>query len=128
MLQKLNIPVVAPSANPFGKISPTTALHVKQSFNDAELTILDGGRCRVGIESTIVDATNPDSYQILRHGIIDEKTIAETIAIGCSTHKNDIRVPGKLDSHYQPQKLYIILINMKPFPNFVKNVRGLFMS
>ncbi|HAU1152049.1 TPA: threonylcarbamoyl-AMP synthase [Legionella pneumophila] len=124
LLQKLNIPVVAPSANPFGKISPTTALHVKQSFNDAELTILDGGRCRVGIESTIVDATNPDSYQILRHGIIDEKTIAETIAIGCSTHKNDIRVPGKLDSHYQPQKTLYYFDQYETLSQFCQKRKG----
>ncbi|KGP63755.1 translation factor Sua5 [Legionella norrlandica] len=104
LLQQLEVPVVAPSANPFGKISPTTALHVKQSFKDKELTILDGGRCHVGIESTIVDVTNPNLYQILRHGIIDEKIIAETITTDYSTQKNTIRVPGKLDSHYQPDK------------------------
>lgn len=104
LLQKLNMPIVAPSANPFGKVSPTTALHVKQSFQEQELTILDGGRCSIGIESTIVDATNSKSYQILRHGLIDEKAIAAVIPTHYMAQENDIKVPGKLDSHYQPQK------------------------
>jgi L-threonylcarbamoyladenylate synthase len=104
LLQKLDAPVVAPSANPFGKISPTTALHVKQAFPDQELTILDGERCQVGIESTIVNVTQHDHYQILRHGLIDEKAIAAVISTEYSTHENAIRVPGKLESHYQPQK------------------------
>lgn len=104
LLQKLKTPIVAPSANPFGKISPTTALHVKQSFSTEELTILDGGRCSVGIESTIIDATNPQGYQILRHGTIDEQAIAAVISTNYLNQENSIRVPGKLESHYQPQK------------------------
>lgn len=104
LLQKLNTPLVAPSANPFGKVSPTTALHVKQSFKEQELMILDGGRCNIGIESTIVDATNPEGYQILRHGLIDENAIAEVIPTKHLSEKSTVRVPGKLESHYQPQK------------------------
>ncbi|CAM2737908.1 L-threonylcarbamoyladenylate synthase [Legionella worsleiensis] len=104
LLKKLKTPIVAPSANPFGKVSPTTALHVKQSFKDQELLILDGGRCGIGIESTIVDATHSEHYQILRHGLIDEKAIAALIPTRYSAKESDIRVPGKLESHYQPQK------------------------
>jgi L-threonylcarbamoyladenylate synthase len=104
LLNKLNTALVAPSANPFGKISPTTSQHVQQAFHDKELTILDGGRCQIGIESTIVDATDKSHYQILRHGLIDEYSLSEVISINYSSHKNEIRVPGKLDSHYQPQK------------------------
>jgi L-threonylcarbamoyladenylate synthase len=104
LLTQLTIPVVAPSANPFGKISPTTAMHVKQSFSEDDLTILDGGRCCVGIESTIVDATNPQSFQILRHGVIDEQAITAACSRECLHQDNDLRVPGKLDSHYQPKK------------------------
>lgn len=59
LLKQLAMPVVAPSANPFGKVSPS-AEHVAQSFSEQELLILDGGRCTIGIESTIVDATHPD--------------------------------------------------------------------
>ncbi|WP_133136345.1 L-threonylcarbamoyladenylate synthase [Legionella rowbothamii] len=104
LLSKLQVPVVAPSANPFGKVSPTTALHVKESFPEKELTILDGGRCTVGIESTIIDASNPETYQILRHGLIDEHAIARVVTTLSSNQQSTLRVPGKLDSHYQPHK------------------------
>lgn len=118
LLKNLGIPIVAPSANPFGKISPTTALHVKQSFKEQELTILDGGRCNVGIESTIIDATHSDYYQILRHGCIDEQAIAEVISTPCLSKENNIRTPGKLDSHYQPQKTLYYFKNFETLSEF----------
>lgn len=124
LLQKLNVPIVAPSANPFGKISPTTALHVKQSFSDKELTILDGGRCSIGIESTIVDATDPQSYQILRHGLIDEKAIAQVISTHYLTNENSIRIPGALESHYQPQKNLYYFDQYETLSHFCKKRKG----
>jgi L-threonylcarbamoyladenylate synthase len=104
LLEKLGFPLVAPSANPFGKISPTTAEHVQHSFKQAELLILDGGRCQIGIESTIITATNPQGYEILRHGLINEKEIKTILPFKQLKDANSIRVPGKLDSHYQPEK------------------------
>lgn len=104
LLNKLNFPLVAPSANPFGKISPTTAKHVQESFKQETLLILEGGRCQVGIESTIIDATNPETYQILREGIINETDIQRVLPNLSSRTQNQIRVPGKLASHYQPEK------------------------
>ncbi|MFI4918078.1 MAG: L-threonylcarbamoyladenylate synthase [Legionellales bacterium] len=104
LLEQLQTPLVAPSANPFGKISPTTALHVQHSFCNETLTILDGGRCGVGIESTIVDATQAQELQILRHGSIDETAIAAVALIECMDGENHLRAPGKLERHYQPQK------------------------
>lgn len=65
---------------------------------------MDGGRCGVGIESTIVDVTDPHSYRILRHGTIDEKAMAAVIAAQYRPDDTTIRVPGKLENHYQPQK------------------------
>ncbi|MGC1183033.1 L-threonylcarbamoyladenylate synthase [Legionella sp.] len=104
LIKKLQIPIVAPSANPFGKVSPTTASHVQTSFHNKELTILDGGRCAVGIESTIIDASNAENYQILRHGLIDELALAEVTTMTSLNQYNNTRVPGKLDTHYQPNK------------------------
>lgn len=124
LLNKLKIPLVAPSANPFGKISPTTAEHVAQSFSEKKLTILDGGRCSVGIESTIVDATNPQSYQILRHGLINEKTLAEVISTVQMNKENYIRVPGKLDSHYQPQKTLYYFDHYETLSQFCQKREG----
>lgn len=118
LLTKLGVPLVAPSANPFGKVSPTTAEHVSESFPNYELTILDGGRCTVGIESTIIDAMDAQNYQILRHGMIDEKAIAEVIATPSVRGENSLRVPGKLDSHYQPQKTLYYFDNYETLAHF----------
>lgn len=104
LLQTLNFPLVAPSANPFGKISPTTANHVYQSFQDESLLILDGGRSSIGIESTIIDATHPLGYQILRAGTINKLSIEKYLPLLELNIPNSTRVPGKLASHYQPEK------------------------
>lgn len=104
LLNQLAFPIVAPSANPFGKISPTTARHVQESFKNEDLLILDGGRCSIGIESTIIDATDPNKYQILRHGMINALQIQTLISQEIDKKINTIRVPGKLEHHYQPKK------------------------
>lgn len=109
LLVKFGRPLVAPSANLFGKISPTTAEHVNASFEQDNLVILDGGRCRVGIESTILLATKQRGYQILRHGVIDEIAIKSVISNEQFKDEVNIRAPGKLASHYEPEKpLYFI--------------------
>lgn len=118
LLKKLDTPFVAPSANLFCKVSPTTALHVKESFPDKNLLILDGGRCTVGIESTIVDATCPDSYQILRHGLIDEEAIAAVVDTHYLNNNSLIRVPGALESHYQPQKMLYYFDTLEELTHF----------
>lgn len=118
LLGKLGFPLVAPSANPFGKISPTTAEHVRQSFPEEELLILQGGRCQVGIESTIVSAVNPAGYEILRQGIIDELQLKTLLPAKQLPQASNIRVPGKLATHYQPEKeLYCFdsLANIQTF-------------
>lgn len=104
LLEKLQVPFVAPSANPFGKISPTTAEHVQTAFAETDLLVLDGGRCSVGIESTIISATHPDYYQIERPGHVCETDIKKYINIPCNKTATDIRAPGKMAQHYQPQK------------------------
>lgn len=124
LLKKLKTPIVAPSANPFGKISPTTAFHVKQSFSKKELTILNGGRCTVGIESTIVDASNSLCYQILRHGLIDEQELSAVIQTEYVNKTSLIKVPGKLDSHYQPEKTLYYFNDYQTLSNFCKKSAG----
>jgi L-threonylcarbamoyladenylate synthase len=95
--------LAAPSANRFGHVSPTTAQHVRDEFADAVPIVLDGGPCRVGIESTIVDlsAATP---RILRPGQIRADAIARVlgapIAVGAA-HSSP-RVSGSLASHYAP--------------------------
>jgi len=141
LLLKFGKPLVAPSANPFGKISPTTAHHVKQAFPTNDFLILDGGRCSVGVESTIVSALESFAYQIARPGIIDEEKIAATTSLKGLPGTKNTRVPGGLSTHYQPEKkLYYVddigqashwldKANASPYVLvFSKNYRGPYAS
>ncbi len=103
-LRQFGSPLVAPSANPFGKVSPTTAHHVSDSFKNTDLLIIDGGRCKVGIESTILDARSDEGYRILRHGVIEEQTINKLVDVSHVNLDTQLRVSGHLKAHYQPEK------------------------
>jgi len=109
LLRQFNRPLVAPSANPFGQTSPTTAFHVADSFPEDNFLILDGGRCQVGIESTIVDATAHDQYRILRSGGVDLHSLDLIAGERSDLNETAVRAPGQLESHYKPRKpLYYI--------------------
>ncbi|WED43410.1 L-threonylcarbamoyladenylate synthase [Legionella cardiaca] len=125
LLTELGFPLVAPSANPFGKISPTTAEHVRDSFNNKDLLILDGGRCQVGIESTILAATAPEHYQLLRHGVITEQEIIANLPGKSSQADSPIRAPGKLASHYQPEKPLHCFSDVNAIRQFCKETPSL---
>ena len=92
--------IAAPSANRFGRVSPTTASAVRFEFGDELAIVLDGGPCAVGVESTIVDCTGSHPG-VLRPGAITAEMIGELLGappqIGGST-----RAPGTLASHYAP--------------------------
>ena len=97
--------VAGPSANKFGRVSPTTAQHVWQEFGDA-LTVLDGGPCSVGIESSIVDCTRGQPV-LLRPGVLTRAQLSEACGqLVLSTDemlpKDAPRAPGTLESHYAP--------------------------
>ena len=104
VLTKLNFPVAAPSANPFGYISPTTAAHVDQQLGQRIPYILDGGACTVGVESTIVGMEN-DRPTIFRKGGLSvesiEAHIGPVVVREYSTSNPD--APGMLKSHYAPK-------------------------
>jgi L-threonylcarbamoyladenylate synthase len=96
--------VAAPSANVFGRVSPTTAAHVAGEFGD-DLLILDGGACEVGIESTIVDCTRAAPV-LLRPGVLTPQQLSEACGVVVITpHAPDADAPrasGTLASHYAP--------------------------
>ena len=96
--------LVAPSANRFGAVSPTTAAHVRADLGDEVDAILDGGPASIGLESTIVDLTSGDPV-ILRTGAITAEDIAGLIGhpIGERDAANAVRAPGMLASHYAPR-------------------------
>ena len=101
--------LAAPSANRFGRVSPTTALHVAEDLGRDVDLILDGGRCGVGVESTIVDLTG-DQPRILRPGAITAEMIEEALDAPLSPLLADApRAPGTLAAHYAP-RLPVILI------------------
>ena len=108
--------LVAPSANRFGHVSPTSALHVSDDLGEylnahGDL-ILDGGDCQVGVESTIVLATGTAPV-ILRPGAITATDIKRITGIEVSEHSaNAPRVSGALDSHYSPTAQVILIADV----------------
>lgn len=112
--------VAAPSANRFGRISPTTAAHVVEEFEDVDVLVLDGGPCRVGLESTIVDVSG-DAPRLLRAGGVHrralEEALGERLAVADDLLERETapqaegdrppssaapRAPGGLPRHYAP--------------------------
>lgn len=95
--------LVAPSANRFGRISPTIAAHVKCELGQAPDMILDGGACTVGLESTIISFTD-QNVTILRPGGIAIDALEKTLntAVTLNDHNPTIRTPGSHASHYAP--------------------------
>lgn len=100
--------VAAPSANRYGRISPTTAAHVRQEFGDA-VGVLDGGPCRVGIESAIVDCSG-DTPALLRPGQIERARIEAVLGRPLARPgAASPRAPGTLASHYAPVAPLLLL-------------------
>ncbi|MDB5273805.1 MAG: threonylcarbamoyl-AMP synthase [Chitinophagaceae bacterium] len=106
LLQSLDFPLAAPSANPFGYISPTQAEHVNQQLGDLIPYILDGGACQVGIESTIVAWEN-NRLHVLRLGGLSVEVIEtlskQKVVLNLNQSSNP-QAPGMLKSHYAPRK------------------------
>ncbi len=96
--------VAAPSANRFGRVSPTTAKHVRDELGDDVELVLDGGPCRVGVESTIVDLSGP-SPRLLRPGGVPREAVERALGreVPLASHATDVRAPGMLASHYAPR-------------------------
>jgi len=106
LLKQFKKPIAAPSANRFGRISPTKASHVQEELGDKVKLILDGGDCPFGIESTIIDITQ-NCPVVLRPGPLDLDTLRNmtkiyTINFSDNLQKQLPRVSGSLLSHYAP--------------------------
>ena len=101
LLKKLNDAVVAPSANKFGKVSPTTAKHVVNDLGSDISIVLDGGDCSIGLESTIIDCTTTPP-QLLRTGAITAEQILRECNITVVSASGESRAPGMLEKHYAP--------------------------
>lgn len=108
-------PIVGPSANKSGFVSPTTAWHVHQEFADADVMVLDGGACEVGIESTVVSLVG--GPRVLRPGAISAAEISAVLGVKVAEGKaktsglasGTLESPGQLASHYAPRSPAILV-------------------
>ena len=101
--------IAAPSANRFGRVSPTTAQHVFDDLGTDIDLILDGGPCSVGVESTIVDLTGP-TPRVLRPGAITSEMLEAALGTMLSTSLETApRAPGTLAAHYAPHLAVVVI-------------------
>lgn len=109
LLQSLSFPLAAPSANPFGYISPTRASHVNDQLGDKIPYILDGGDCVVGLESTIVGMED-GQVTVYRLGGLDVRSIEAVVGpVQVMSHSSsNPKSPGMLKSHYAPTKPFVL--------------------
>lgn len=119
LIREAGIPIAAPSANLFGKLSPTMPQHVQKQLKGVDY-LLDGGRTQIGVESTIISFTG-EVVRLLRPGAITFEQLKEIIpGIEWASNENGINLeaPGQLKSHYSPEKpLFIfdkLLHKIKP--------------
>lgn len=124
LLNQLEFPLAAPSANPFGSISPTTAKHVSDYFKDHIHMVLDGGPCQRGIESTIIgfEGDEPIIYRLGSTAIEDIEAIVGPIVI---KNKKEIApdAPGMLERHYAPKTVTILVDDISEAIQKHKNKR-----
>ena len=109
LLKSIDFPLAAPSANPFGYVSPTSAEHVNEQLGAKIAYVLDGGFCSVGIESTILDF-NGEDVTVLRLGGCEVEEIEKLIGkvtIKTTSSSNPV-APGMLESHYAPRTPIVI--------------------
>ncbi len=103
LLRETGRPIVAPSANPSGRISPTTAQHVRDGLGGKVDAVLDGGACVIGVESTVVRVMD-DGVYLLRVGGVAREDIENVLGQRLKATKfgEDLHSPGQLESHYAP--------------------------
>lgn len=104
LLEETLLPLAAPSANPSGRVSPTTAEHVADGLDDAVDLVLDGGPCSVGLESTVVDVS-AEAPILLRPGGVDRAALEAVVGpLAAAGAEAPVRSPGQLPSHYAPTR------------------------
>lgn len=127
LLASLDFPLAAPSANPFGYVSPTTAQHVEDQLGGKIPYILDGGRCEVGIESTIIgfdERENPIIYRLGGKKVEDIEAVAGKAKLRLNQSSDPV-APGMLKSHYAPSKQVIIGKIKDLLPRYLKRKIGI---
>jgi len=103
LLRACERPLAAPSANKSGRLSPTQAADVAAEFDDGVALVLDGGRCRAGIESTIVGVLPGEAPRLLRPGAVERERIEAIVGPLSAADPGKVTAPGQLESHYAPR-------------------------
>lgn len=124
LLNRLDFPLAAPSANPFSSISPTTAKHVENYFKDSIKMVLDGGPCTSGIESTIIGFEN-DEPIIYRLGSTSIEAIEDVVGKIRIMNTKEVapEAPGMLERHYAPKTKTILSKNVMETLKHYKGMR-----
>lgn len=118
LLKELSFPLAAPSANPFNRISPTSALHVESYFKKSIPMVLEGGACKNGLESTIIGFEN-DEPILYRLGAISIEEIEKVVGKIKVNNKNEKapEAPGMLAKHYSPKTKTFLTDDINQFLN-----------
>ncbi|SIO20382.1 L-threonylcarbamoyladenylate synthase [Vannielia litorea] len=117
LLAAFDGPLAAPSANPSGRISPSTAAHVAEALSGRIAAVLDGGPAEVGVESTIVDCSGP-TPRLLRPGGLPVEALEDALGAPLNhdapTNDTAPSAPGQLSSHYAPAKPVLLNVTTPP--------------
>ena len=116
LIHASGVPIAAPSANPFGYLSPTTAEHVAKQLGDKVEIILDGGQCPVGVESTIIKIER-DNITLLRHGGIPVEDIESVAGKVNIIQHTQVEAPGQLPYHYAPKTKIVLIKDITNIPD-----------
>lgn len=133
LLEAFGGPLVGPSANVSGFVSPTAAEHVREAFDERDVMVLDGGPCTGGIESTVVSVVGGKA-RVLRSGLIDAAVIGEVLGreVECAdsgvisttpTAATPAEAPGQMSSHYAP-KARAVMIDAGDVESLIGRVTG----
>jgi L-threonylcarbamoyladenylate synthase len=108
LIRLAGVPLAAPSANPFGYVSPTTAEHVRRGLGARAIYILDGGPSRIGLESTIIDLRDPGRPALLRPGAVTRAQLSRALGTPVAVPRKPAArggaqlAPGRMKRHYSP--------------------------
>ncbi len=128
LIRAAGTPLAAPSANPFGYISPTTAAHVAAHLGDAVPLILDGGPCRVGLESTIVSLADAGPV-LLRHGAVSREMLEAVLGpVAVRTDAPLPTAPGQLPRHYAPRTPLTLVADPHAVPDAERRDAALLLA
>ena len=118
LIRRAGVPHAAPSANPFGYVSPTTADHVRRNLGGKVSHILDGGPSRIGLESTIVDMRDPRRPALLRPGAITRSEVERVLGIRVARSRTSRAggrlAPGQMARHYSPRTKVVLHDRLTP--------------